>query len=166
MSINAFRFICMRSKAQKVFGFWSKSVQWRFFSPTSEVRDTCIRGYWNQTKFTIHKAWWLRDAAQSGKRSHPYVKKSFKNTARQNSNRSSNFGCNWTSFHSQNNNNNNNVLCWYLIKMENYLNFWLSSKTPHLCFSDTEQQRALSHNLMSWGCTTLNKVPIVTNAKC
>ena len=34
----------------------------------------------------------------SGKRSYPYVKKSFK-TVRQNSNRSGNFCCNWTSFH-------------------------------------------------------------------
>ena len=24
----------------------------------------CIHGYWNQTKFSIHKVWWLREAAQ------------------------------------------------------------------------------------------------------
>ena len=36
-------------------------------------------------------------------RADVYVKMSLKNTARQNSNRSSNFGCNWTLFHSKKN---------------------------------------------------------------
>ena len=62
---------------------------------------TC-RGYWNQTKFPIHKVWWLREAAQIRQ---TFItlreKKSVKNTARQNCNRSSNFDCNWTSFHSK-----------------------------------------------------------------
>ena len=34
------------------------------FSPTSEIRDTCIRGYRNQNKFPKHKVWWLKEAAQ------------------------------------------------------------------------------------------------------
>ena len=33
--------------------------------PTTEIRDTCICGYWNQTKFPIHKVWWLREASQT-----------------------------------------------------------------------------------------------------
>ena len=50
---------------KKVFGFWSYTVgrlqNWcgdalyflgnLFFLPTSEIRDTCICSYWNQTKF-------------------------------------------------------------------------------------------------------------------
>ena len=27
--------------------------------------DTCIRSYWNQTKFHIYKVWWLREASQT-----------------------------------------------------------------------------------------------------
>ena len=38
----------------------------RVFLPTSEIRDTCTRGYWNETKFSIHKVWWLREASQIG----------------------------------------------------------------------------------------------------
>ena len=34
--------------------------------PTSQIRDTCIRGYCNQTKFPIYKVWWLRVASQIG----------------------------------------------------------------------------------------------------
>ena len=37
---------------------------------------------------------------KSGKRSYMWTKKIAFKTVRQNSNRSSNFGCNWTSFHS------------------------------------------------------------------
>ena len=39
------------------------------FALASEICDTCIRGYWNQTKFPIHKVWWLRETSKSGKRS-------------------------------------------------------------------------------------------------
>ena len=50
-----------------------------FFLPTSEIRDTCIRGYWNQTKFPKQKVWWLREAAQIGQMFIPLCeKKSFK----------------------------------------------------------------------------------------
>ena len=52
------------------------------------------------TKFPIHIVWWLREASQIGQTFIPLCDKFVKNTARQNSNRSSNFGCNWTSFHS------------------------------------------------------------------
>ena len=40
----------------------------------------CIHSYWNQTKFPIHKVWWLREASQIGKTVIPlqYVKKLFK----------------------------------------------------------------------------------------
>ena len=38
-----------------------------FFLPTSEICDTCIHGYWMQTKFLmyIHKVLWLREASQT-----------------------------------------------------------------------------------------------------
>ena len=54
------------------------------------------------TKFPIYKVWWLRlrEPSQIGQTFYPYCEKSFK-TARQKSNRSSKFGCNWTSFHSK-----------------------------------------------------------------
>ena len=44
------------------------------FLPHRERRDTCIHGYWNQTKFPIHMV------AKRGRtnRTYPYVKKSFK----------------------------------------------------------------------------------------
>ena len=32
------------------------------FVPVSEMRDTCIHGYWNQTRFPVHKVWWLIEA--------------------------------------------------------------------------------------------------------
>ena len=41
-------------------------VIFNFFLPTSEIRDTCTHGYWNQTKFPIHKVRWLREASQVG----------------------------------------------------------------------------------------------------
>ena len=45
---------------------------------------------------------------KSAKRSYRYVKQLYVlNSARQNSNRSSNFSCNWTSFHSNNKENKN-----------------------------------------------------------
>ena len=49
-----------------------------------------------------------------GKRSYPYVKKSFKTKEWQNSNRLSNFGYNWTLFHSKKNtiNQNANMQLW------------------------------------------------------
>ena len=37
-----------------------------FFLPTSEIHDTCICIFWNQTKFSIHKVWWLRETSQIG----------------------------------------------------------------------------------------------------
>ena len=56
----------------------SKSVRWHmcFFLPTSGIRDTCICGYWNQTKFPIHKVWWLREASQIGQTFIPLCGKS------------------------------------------------------------------------------------------
>ena len=32
-----------------------------------------IRGYWNQTIFTTHKVWWLREASQIGQTFIPYL---------------------------------------------------------------------------------------------
>ena len=46
-----------------------------FFLPTNEIRDTCIRGYWNQTKFPIHKVWWLREGSQVGQTFIPLCEK-------------------------------------------------------------------------------------------
>ena len=52
----------------------SKLLRWRAFSPflaNREIRDTYAG--------TIYKVWWLTHRPhRSGKRSHPYVKKSFK----------------------------------------------------------------------------------------
>ena len=39
-----------------------------FFWPSSEIH---ICGYWNQTKFPIHKVWWLRQALLIGQTSIP-----------------------------------------------------------------------------------------------
>ena len=71
---------------KKVSGFWSQvglnigAVMRPFFFsflPISEIRDTCIPGYWSHTKFTIHKV------AKRGLTNRAnVVKKSFKlNTA-------------------------------------------------------------------------------------
>ena len=70
-------------------------------------KGTQKRYYWNQTKFPI--LWWLREAAQIGQTFIPRSEKVVLHTVWQNSNRSSNFVCNWTSFHSKTN----------LIKTEN-----------------------------------------------
>ena len=72
----------------KFSGFWSQVsfkisvVTCLFFwgvifsLPTSEILcDTCIRGYWNQTKFPIHKVWWLGEASQIRKTFIPLCKK-------------------------------------------------------------------------------------------
>ena len=37
--------------------------------------QNCIRGYWNQTKFPIHKVWWLREATQIGQTFIPLCEK-------------------------------------------------------------------------------------------
>ena len=43
-----------------------------------KIHDTFIRGYWNQTKFTMHKVWWIIEASQIGQTFILlYVKKSF-----------------------------------------------------------------------------------------
>ena len=47
--------------------FWNE-IQWKhqyisIFWPTSEIRHVYACSYWNQTKFPIHKVWWLREAA-------------------------------------------------------------------------------------------------------
>ena len=31
-----------------------------------QYMTSCMQGYWNQTKFPIHKVWWLREASQIG----------------------------------------------------------------------------------------------------
>ena len=46
-----------------------------FFLPTSEICDTCICSYWNQTKFPTHKVWWIREAAQIGQTFIPLCEK-------------------------------------------------------------------------------------------
>ena len=62
-------------------GLASKSVRWCAFFfkvifslPTSEIRDTCICGYWNQTKFPLHKVRCLREATQIGQMFIPLCK--------------------------------------------------------------------------------------------
>ena len=37
--------------------------------------STCIRGNWNQTKFSKHRVWWLSEAAQIGQMFIPLCKK-------------------------------------------------------------------------------------------
>ena len=64
------------------FGFfWGRGGAVVIFSPflqTSEIRDTCIPGYWNQSKFPVHKVWWLREASQIGQTFIPRCEKLFK----------------------------------------------------------------------------------------
>ena len=50
------------------------------FLPTSEIMwYFCISGYWNQSKFPIHKVWWLREASEIGQTFIPLCEqKSFK----------------------------------------------------------------------------------------
>ena len=75
----------------------------KYFLPTSEiVRDACIRGYhWNQTKFPIHKVWWLREASQIGQTFIPLYEQVISKTQRGRIpiDQAIHFGCNWTSFH-------------------------------------------------------------------
>ena len=60
--------------------FWSK-VSFKigvvmhfggFFWPTSEICDTCMHSYWNQTHTQV---WWLREAAQIGQMFIPLCEK-------------------------------------------------------------------------------------------
>ena len=49
------------------------------FLPTTEIRDTCIHGYWNQTKFPIHKSMVAKRGHTNLANVHtPIWKKSFK----------------------------------------------------------------------------------------
>ena len=77
-----------------------------FFFFFSAIIFFCQQGYmWDivyaGTKFPIHKVWWLREASQNRQTFIPLRENVVQSTARQNSNRSSNFGCNWPSFHSK-----------------------------------------------------------------
>ena len=65
-----------------------------------EIRDTL---YYAGTKFPIYKVWWLREASQIRQTFIPLglCEKVAQSAALQNSKRSSNFCCNWTSFHSK-----------------------------------------------------------------
>ena len=42
---------------------------------------TCTRGYRNQTKFPMHRVWWLREAAQFGQTFVPICEKVVQNSA-------------------------------------------------------------------------------------
>ena len=60
----------------------SKSVRWFFiylfiFLPPSDIQDFCKRRYWNQTKFPIHKVWWLREASHNRANIHTPMWKSW-----------------------------------------------------------------------------------------
>ena len=72
-----------------------KKMQFRLWR---NQQTRCIQNLCLFVGFVVNRE--IRDH-KSCERSYPYVKKSFKTTAWQNSNRSSNFGCNWTSFHSK-----------------------------------------------------------------
>ena len=67
------------------------------FLPTINICDTWKRGYWNQTKFPIHKVWWLREPSQIGQTSIPLWEKH--STAGFQSIQQ--FSCNWILFHSK-----------------------------------------------------------------
>ena len=83
---------------QKVAGFWSQVGSKKCFI-FCEIRDTCIRGYWNQTKFPTHTQSTMAKRGLTNRANvHTPMWKSW-----QNSNRSNNFGCNWTSFHNYSN---------------------------------------------------------------
>ena len=95
---------------KNLFVFWS-SVSFKIGAVTRFF--SAIFFFWPAGKYVIHcirvdqishvyKVWWLREASQIRQTFIPYVK-----PARQNSNRSSNFGCNLTSFHSNRNKNRN-----------------------------------------------------------
>ena len=62
-------------RPKKVSSYWSQvgfeiiAVMYFLFVFCFEFCEqwymlTCMHGYWNQTKFPIHKLWWLREAAQ------------------------------------------------------------------------------------------------------
>ena len=64
----------------------SKSAQWHpffcgnlfIFCQAMKERDTYF--YWNQTKFPIHKVWWIREASQIEQTFIPHVKSCLKHS--------------------------------------------------------------------------------------
>ena len=70
------------------------------------------------TNFLMYKVWWLRGATQIRQTFIPLCEKVVSNTAQNNSNQSSNFGCNWTSFHSTN--KIINLKCRHIISFVSY----------------------------------------------
>ena len=93
----------------KSLGFWFISRLQNRCSDAFIIFFGNLFLFCQQGKYMIHvytgtkyhyKVWWLREASQIGQTFIPLCEKGVSKTAWQNSNRSGNFGCNWTSFHS------------------------------------------------------------------